>query len=169
MVHRNVRLAEVGCLVLVQRVLSGRPVSHVAEELGVSRQCAHRWVMRFQLLGVAGLRDRPARARICSTQTPRFTVPQIGPRAHASAAQIFWIDGCWIGPRAHASGVDARGGRGTVVAVAAGRTAGSGRAGASCRGQPVDGVSDRACQMVCVRGGFPYGRKHTVGYRQGVA
>ena len=27
----------------------------------------------------------------------------------------------------------------------------------------------RACQMVCVRGGSPYGRKHTVGYRQGVA
>ena len=26
-----------------------------------------------------------------------------------------------------------------------------------------------ACQMVCVRGGSPYGRKHTVGYRQGVA
>jgi len=28
---------------------------------------------------------------------------------------------------------------------------------------------DRACQMVCVRGGSPYGRKHTVGYRQGGA
>ncbi|MDQ1076350.1 MULTISPECIES: transposase [Microbacterium] len=27
----------------------------------------------------------------------------------------------------------------------------------------------RACQMVCVRGGSPYERKHTVGYRQGVA
>jgi len=30
-------------------------------------------------------------------------------------------------------------------------------------------ANERACQMVCVRGGFPYGRKHTVGYRQGVA
>ncbi|PDQ36439.1 MAG: hypothetical protein B5766_00700 [Candidatus Lumbricidophila eiseniae] len=37
MVHRNARLAEAGCLVLVQRVLSGRPVSHVAKELGGSR------------------------------------------------------------------------------------------------------------------------------------
>ncbi|HKP08221.1 MAG TPA: hypothetical protein VJU58_13285, partial [Microbacterium sp.] len=26
-----------------------------------------------------------------------------------------------------------------------------------------------ACQMVCVRGGSPYERNHTVGYRQGVA
>ncbi|PDQ34064.1 MAG: hypothetical protein B5766_13185 [Candidatus Lumbricidophila eiseniae] len=63
MVHRNVRLAEAGRLVLVQRVLSGRPVSHLAKELGGSRQCAHRWVRRFQLLRVTGLRDRPSRAR----------------------------------------------------------------------------------------------------------
>ena len=42
MVHRNARLAQAGRLILVQRVLSGRPVSHVAKELGVSRQCAHR-------------------------------------------------------------------------------------------------------------------------------
>jgi hypothetical protein len=34
MVHRNARLAEAGRLILVQRVLSGRPVSHVAKELG---------------------------------------------------------------------------------------------------------------------------------------
>ena len=30
-------------------------------------------------------------------------------------------------------------------------------------------VPGRACQMVCVRGGSPYERKHTVGYRQGGA
>ena len=63
MVHRNARLAEAGRLILVQRVLSGRPVSHVAKELGVSRQCAHRWVSRFRQQGVAGLRDRSSRAR----------------------------------------------------------------------------------------------------------
>lgn len=63
MVHRNARLAEAGRLILVQRVLAGRPVSHVAKELGVSRQCAHRWVTRFRLLGRAGLRDRSSRHR----------------------------------------------------------------------------------------------------------
>ena len=70
MVHRNARLAEAGRLILVQRVLSGRPVSHVAKELGVSGQCAHRWVRRFRLLGVAGLRDRPSRARTHPRSTP---------------------------------------------------------------------------------------------------
>ena len=63
MVHRNARLAEAGRLLLVQRVLSGRPVSHVAKEMGVSRQCAHRWVSRFRGLGAAGLVDRSSRHR----------------------------------------------------------------------------------------------------------
>src|SRR6218665_1750327 len=34
---------------------------------------------------------------------------------------------------------------------------------------PWSWLARRACQMVCVRGGSPYGRKHIVGYRQGVA
>lgn len=70
MVHRNARLAEAGRLILVQRVLSGRPVSHVAKELGVSRQCAHRWVSRFRQLGLPGLRDRSSRARSHPHATP---------------------------------------------------------------------------------------------------
>ncbi|HEU0163829.1 MAG TPA: leucine zipper domain-containing protein, partial [Thermomicrobiales bacterium] len=48
MSHSKARLAPAGRLILVQRVLSGRPVSHVAKEMGVSRQCAHRWVSRFR-------------------------------------------------------------------------------------------------------------------------
>ena len=63
MVHRNARLAPAGNLILVQRVLSGRPVAHVAKELGVSRPCAHRWVSRFRQHGTAGLLDRPSRPR----------------------------------------------------------------------------------------------------------
>lgn len=69
-VHRNARLAEAGRLILVQRVLSGRPISHVAKELGVSRQCAHRWVSRFHQLGRVGLRDRSSRARTHPRSTP---------------------------------------------------------------------------------------------------
>lgn len=70
MVHRNARLAEAGRLILVQRVLSGRPVSHVAKELGVSRQCAHRWVSRFRASGIAGLRDRSSQHRSHPATTP---------------------------------------------------------------------------------------------------
>src|SRR5690606_25360797 len=35
--------------------------------------------------------------------------------------------------------------------------------------EQIAGVRVRACQMVCVRGGSPYERKHTVGDRQGDA
>lgn len=70
MVHRNARLAEAGRLILVQRVMSGRPISHVAKELGVSRQCAHRWVSRFRQHGALGLRDRSSRAHRHPRATP---------------------------------------------------------------------------------------------------
>lgn len=73
MVHHNARLAEAGRLILVQRVLSGRPVAHVAKELGVSRTCAHRWVSRFRQLGLSGLRDRSSRPRSMPSATSPAT------------------------------------------------------------------------------------------------
>jgi transposase InsO family protein len=58
---------------LVTRVIAdGRPVAHVAKELGVSRQCAHRWVARYRLEGEAGLVDRSSRPHRC----PRRTSPE---------------------------------------------------------------------------------------------
>ncbi|MGJ1577233.1 leucine zipper domain-containing protein, partial [Clavibacter sepedonicus] len=55
MSHGNARLTVHGRVLLVRRVVEDRrPVSHVARELGVSRQCAHRWVARFRQEGVAG-------------------------------------------------------------------------------------------------------------------
>lgn len=63
MSHVKARLAPAGRLILVERVLSGRPVSHVAKEMGVSRQCAHRWIVRFRRFGAAGLLDRSSRHR----------------------------------------------------------------------------------------------------------
>src|SRR5919205_2134069 len=69
--HRNARLNVWGRLLLVERVLRrGRPVAHVASELGVSRQCAHRWIRRYRVEGVAGLHDRPSRPRRSPTRTP---------------------------------------------------------------------------------------------------
>jgi transposase len=56
---------------LVRRVRSaGRPAAHVAAEMDVSRQCAHRWLARFDAEGVAGLYDRSSRPRSCPTRTP---------------------------------------------------------------------------------------------------
>ncbi|TPW64023.1 IS481 family transposase [Schumannella sp. 10F1B-5-1] len=69
MVHRNARLAVAGRMILVQRVLSGRPVAHVAKELGVSRTCAHRWVTRFRSEGPVGLHDRSSRPRSMPSAT----------------------------------------------------------------------------------------------------
>jgi transposase InsO family protein len=71
MAHRNARLNVRGRALLVQRVLDqGRPVAHVAKELGVSRQCAHRWITRFRGEGSAGLQDRSARPHHSPTRTP---------------------------------------------------------------------------------------------------
>jgi transposase InsO family protein len=70
MSHANARLTVHGRVLLVERIVVGRrPVAHVAAELGVSRQCAHRWVRRFQLEGEAGLVDRSSRPHRCPRQT----------------------------------------------------------------------------------------------------
>jgi transposase-like protein len=72
--HRNARLNLHGRLLLVDRVCRlGRPVSHVAKELGISRQCAHRWVNRFRAEGRAGLVDRSSRPH-CSPRRPAAAV-----------------------------------------------------------------------------------------------
>ncbi|MFE9099280.1 IS481 family transposase [Actinomadura geliboluensis] len=73
MAHANARLTVHGRRLLVQRVRDqGRPVAHVAKELGVSRQCAHRWVRRYDTEGQAGLYDRSSRPH----RTPGRTSPR---------------------------------------------------------------------------------------------
>ncbi|NLA37035.1 MAG: IS481 family transposase [Actinobacteria bacterium] len=70
MSHANARLTVHGRLLLVERIVDGhRPASHVAAELGVSRQCAHRWVRRFREEGAAGLVDRSSRPHRCPRRT----------------------------------------------------------------------------------------------------
>lgn len=70
MPHANARLNAYGRWLLVQRVrVQGRPVAHVARELGVSRQCAHRWVARFDAQGYAGLVERSSRPHRCPRRT----------------------------------------------------------------------------------------------------
>ncbi len=55
MSHRDARLTPRGRLVLVERVEQRMPVAHVARAMGISRQCAHRWVTRHRTEGPAGL------------------------------------------------------------------------------------------------------------------
>ena len=71
MAHANARLTVHGRRLLVLRVLvGGRPAAHVARELGVSRQCAYRWIRRFRVEGEAGLHDRSSRPHHCPNRTP---------------------------------------------------------------------------------------------------
>jgi len=69
--HRNARLTFHARRLLVERVRDqGWPVAHVAKAMGVSRQCAHKWVRRFDEEGVDGLHDRTSRPHGCPRQTP---------------------------------------------------------------------------------------------------
>jgi transposase InsO family protein len=68
--HRNARLTFHGRWLLVQRVRDqNMPVAHVARAMGISRQCAHRWVARFDTEGAAGLHDRSSRPHRMPTKT----------------------------------------------------------------------------------------------------
>jgi transposase InsO family protein len=70
MPHANARLNTRGRTLLITRVLHDhRPVAHVAKELGISRQCAHRWVNRYQAEGPPGLLDRSSRPISSPTRT----------------------------------------------------------------------------------------------------
>src|SRR5437764_8970836 len=71
--HRNARLTPLGRLTLVLRIEEGRPVAHVAPEMGISRPTAYKWWHRWCEEGPEGLVDRPSRARRC----PHRTSPEL--------------------------------------------------------------------------------------------
>jgi transposase InsO family protein len=64
-VHGNARLTPVGRLTMVLRIESGRPVAHVAAEMGISRPTAYKWWRRWQDEGESGLIDRSSRPHSC--------------------------------------------------------------------------------------------------------
>src|SRR6478752_1141109 len=69
------------------------PVAHVARAMGVSRQCAHRWVARFDAEGDAGLEDRTSRPHTMPTRTPTDVEARIvAARAEHRRGQD------WLGP-----------------------------------------------------------------------
>jgi transposase InsO family protein len=80
-----------GRCLLVQRVRSeGMPVAHVARAMGISRQCAHRWVARFDAEGEAGLVDRSSRPHRMPTRTaPEVEAMVIAARVEHRRGQDF--------------------------------------------------------------------------------
>ena len=92
--HRNARLTVVGRRLLVRRVREeGWPVSHAAKAMGVSRQCAHRWVARFDTEGDAGLEDRSSRPH----RIPNRTSTEV--EQTVLAARVLYRRGPdWLGP-----------------------------------------------------------------------
>ena len=78
MSHRNARLTVHGRRLLVSRVRDdGQAVAHVAKAMGISRQCAHRWVARFDAEGDAGLEDRSSRPHAMPTRTSPETEQRV--------------------------------------------------------------------------------------------
>jgi transposase InsO family protein len=75
--HRNARLTVHGRRLLVERVCAGRPVAHVAAEMGISRATAHKWVHRWRVEGDAGLADRSSRPRTTPHRTAATLEAQV--------------------------------------------------------------------------------------------
>ncbi|MFE2359363.1 IS481 family transposase, partial [Streptomyces parvulus] len=77
MSHRNARLTVHGRRLLIERVRTGRPVAHVAAEMGISRVTAHKWMRRWRAEGEQGLHDRSSRPRTTPHRTPAATEAQV--------------------------------------------------------------------------------------------
>lgn len=77
MIHPRAALTVRGRLLLCQRVLTGRPVAHVAAEMGISRSTAYKWVRRWRDEGLAGLEDRSCRPLHSPHRTQRRVVQRI--------------------------------------------------------------------------------------------
>lgn len=84
MAHRRARLTVFGRQLLVARMEAGWPAAHVAEQLGVSRATAYKWVRRHRAEGQAGLEDRSSRPR----RSPRRLSPAV--EAEILAARSAW-------------------------------------------------------------------------------
>ena len=69
--HANAPFTPLGRQILCERIAQGRPVAHVAEEMGVSRPTAYKWWNRYQAGGVEALRDRPSTPDSIPNRMPR--------------------------------------------------------------------------------------------------
>lgn len=77
MSHRNARTTYLGRLLIVERFHAGWNKAHIASSMGISRQCVHKWIDRFDAEGEAGLHDRSSRPHTTPTRTPNAVEAQI--------------------------------------------------------------------------------------------
>ena len=71
MSHANARLNYHGRQLLIDRVVVQQwPVAHAAKAMGISRQCAYRWIRRWRVEGEAGLADRSSRPHRSPARIP---------------------------------------------------------------------------------------------------
>src|SRR3954469_6902993 len=82
--HANARTNLFARRLIIERVAAGWPPAHVAEQLGISRATAYKWVRRYRAEGPAGLEDRSSR-------------PPHSPRqlSQAAEAQILQARATW--------------------------------------------------------------------------
>lgn len=74
--HRNAPLSVEGRRRLIARCQT-RPIAHVAAEMGISRQCASKWINHWRRHGENGLLDHPSIPHHQPTATPAEVVAQI--------------------------------------------------------------------------------------------
>ena len=79
--HPRPRLSVFSRQLLVMRVQAGWPAAHVAEQLGISRATAYKWVRRYRAEGEDGLFDRTSRPH----RSPRRTSDTLEARGHLAA------------------------------------------------------------------------------------
>jgi transposase InsO family protein len=82
--HPKSRLTVFGRELLISRVEAGWPAAHVAEQLGISRATAYKWIRRHRTEGPAGLLDRSSRPR----RSPRQLSSAV--EAEILAARATW-------------------------------------------------------------------------------
>jgi transposase len=72
-VHANAPLTPTGRRIMCERIAMGRPIAHVAEAMGVSRQTASKWWNRYLVAGEAALVDRRSRPHVSPRRLDRRT------------------------------------------------------------------------------------------------
>src|SRR2546423_15149863 len=71
-----------GRMIMIERISSGRPIAHVAAEMGVARKTADKWWRRWLADGEAGPHDRSRRPPPRPHHTPPPMEKQIIPGRH---------------------------------------------------------------------------------------
>ena len=84
MAHRNARTTVYARRLIVARYLAGWPPARIAEQLGISRATAHKWIGRHRDEGLDGLEDRSSRPHT----TPTRTCAEVEDRVLALRAEI---------------------------------------------------------------------------------